>query len=152
MAQKTFISEILTASDVNTFLMGEGGAWTSWTPVVTQGVNVTVTNTRSRFARYGRTIHFQTRLAVTGTGTAANVISITLPATAASSNVGAGGGNIVDLGASTYHVGEVEFTSTTAFSLIPAVGGVNYLGAVGFTAALAAGDTITVSGTYEAAS
>ena len=155
MAQKTFVNEVLTAADINTYLMGEGGAWTTWTPTVTQSGSVTVTNSRSRFARYGRTIHFTTFLTVTGSGTGANVIRISLPVTAAAgSEPAAGVGYVFDasVGGGTYYPGATFIATTTTFELYGTVGTQPILGAGGgFTAALAVGDVIRASGTYEAA-
>ena len=155
MAQKTaWNAAALTEADINLYLMGEGGAWQSWTPTVTQSGSVTVTNTRSRFARYGRTIHYTLDLAVTGTGTAANAITVTLPvAAAAGSLTVVGSGRITDISVAANFTGLAINTSTTVMSLLPTTGTAgNYLGATNFTAALASGDTITISGTYEAAS
>ena len=154
MAQKTaWNAAALTEADINLHLMGEGGAWTSWTPTITQSVNVTFTNTRSRFARYGRTIVATVNLAVTGTGTAGNIVTISLPVTAAASATIGGSGVLIDSSASLNYGGLVELSSTTAFAFIPsATNGVNYLGVTGFTAALASGDIIRAIVTYEAAS
>ena len=154
MAQKTFTSAVLTASDVNTYLMGEGGAWTSWTPTVTQSVSVTVTVTRAKYARYGRTIHWTCQLAVTGTGTAANPIYVSLPVTAANGIDSHGGsGYLYDSSAATFYPCVILGATTTTFQMLGTAATAPTLGAGGgFTAALASGDGITVAGTYEAAS
>ena len=157
MAQKTFTTgEVLTAADVNTYLAGEGGAWTSWTPAVTQVGSVSVTNTRSTYARFGRLIVASLNLAVTGSGTAANSVLISLPVTAASATAGAiGSGVIKDSSASNARYGGVALLSTTtSFLLISTNGGVaspGALGSVDFTAGLASGDDITAMIIYEAA-
>lgn len=154
MAQKTFVSEILTASDVNTYLAGEGGAWSSWTPVVTQTSAVTVTNSRSRFARYGRTIHFSMFVTVTGTGTAGGAIQVTLPVTAAAGDALDITGILIDDSTGSVSPFISYVTSTTAFRLKAASSSVatGLLGNAVFTAALASGDTVRCAGTYEAAS
>lgn len=155
MAQKTFVSlDVLTASDVNTYLAGEGGAWTSFTPTVAQLGAVTVTNTRSRYARYGRTIHFSIQLSVTGSGTGANAITVLLPVTAASTYSVAGSGYLYDLSTTTVFPCVLDNDSTTTTTMRPTSvsGGAGSLGAVDFTAGLAAGDIIRIAGTYEAAS
>ena len=153
MGQKTaWDAAALTEADINLYLMGEGGAWTSWTPTVTQSGSVPVTNTRSRFARYGRTIHFNANLSVTGTGTASNEIVISLPVAAAAVMV-AGTGWIYDSSASTAFVGPLQ--TSAGSSMVVLAGGASSGGAYGLvvmTAALASGDLIRVSGTYEAAS
>lgn len=156
MATYTFSDgEVLTATLLNTYCAGEGGAWTSWTPTVTQSGSVTVTNTRSRYARYGRTIHWSIELNVTGSGSAANIISITLPVTAASATSTAGSGVLVDLSAALKFGFIAEFQSTTAFVMqctdSSAAGRLGETGAP-FAGGLASGDVIRASGTYEAAS
>jgi hypothetical protein len=154
VAQKTFTSAVLTASDVNTYLMGEGGAWTSWTPTVTQSGSVTVTVTRAKYARYGRTIHFTCQVSVTGTGTASNPIYVSLPVTAVS-GVGEHGGSgyLYDSSSATYYPCVIVGATTTTFQMLGTASTAPTLGGGGgFTAALASGDAIVVAGTYEAAS
>jgi hypothetical protein len=156
MAQKTaWDGATLTESDINTYLMGEGGAWSTWTPTLTQSGAVTKTVTRAVYARYGRTIHFNAQLAVTGSGTSSNSVTISLPVTAASAGfITIGGGYIYDATASLNYHGLAYLLSTTTMALSPsAVGvGLGVLGTVSFTAALANGDSVNISGTYEAAS
>ena len=88
MAQKTFTSTMLTSSDVNLYLTGEGGAWTSTSPQIDQGVttNIAKTVTYSKFARYGRTIHWVFKLTLTAGGTSGQIVTVTLPVTAAASS------------------------------------------------------------------
>ena len=150
MAQKTFIAEQLTSADVNLYLAGEGGAWTSWTPTVTQVVNVVVTNTRSRFARYGRTIHFSLSLVVTGAGTASGAIFVSLPVTAAASDAIDATGYFYDNSANIFYVGAGANTTTTV--ALNGYGLTGLIGTQGFTAGLAVNDVIRIAGTYEAAS
>ncbi len=155
MAQKTaWTGATLTQSDINTYLMGEGGAWTSWTPTVTQSGSVTVTNTRSRYARYGRTIIYTARLKVTGSGTGANAVIISAPVTAASSLELCGTGVIYDSSATTYYPGIAQLTTTSTIWLFDTRTSTSapILGTVGFTAGLANNDEIYVAGSYEAAS
>jgi len=156
MAQKTaWNAATLTEADINLYLMGEGGAWASWTPVVTQSVTVAVTNTRSRFARYGRTIVATTTLTVTGAGTAANSITISLPVTAAHSSGRPGVGTWFDTSATNFFEFHAAFASTTTINLRGTA--TNVLAALGSTgsdnaAALANGDVLEFTITYEAAS
>lgn len=158
MAQKTsWTGAALTQSDINTYLMGEGGAWTSWTPAVVQSGSVTTTNTRSRYGRWGRLIVLTTQLAVTSSGTGTNVVTISLPVTAAtSSGIQIGAGAIIDTSAGTEYRGVPYLASTTTLALRATAtdGGAVGLGATGstFTAGLASGDSIEVSMIYEAAS
>jgi hypothetical protein len=145
-------TDLEQAYDGSTWVeMGRTGAWTSWTPTVTQSGTVTTTNTRSRYVRYGRTIHFSVDLSVTGSGTGSNPVLVSLPATAAASaQMVAGTGNIGDSSAATDYVGSPYLNSTAAVGLLNSSGA--YLGNATFTAGLASGDRIRISGTYEAAS
>ena len=155
MAQKTFVAgDVLTASDVNTYLMGEGGQWTSWTPTVTQSGTVTATVTYARYARYGRTIHFEAFLSITGTGTGANDITVTLPVTASYGDGAIGNGTVYDASTNILYHGTLTKTSTTVAKIIAISGAGSpfYLGSASFTAALANPDNISISGTYQAAS
>ena len=159
MAQKTFVDgDVLTASDINTYLAGEGGAWTSFTPTVTQSGSVTVTNNRSVYARYGRTIHFSINLTVTGSGTGSNNILISLPVAAAAAEQIAGSALIIDIstgGFGTQYKGlpSVLTGDTSSMVLLPTnTTSAGVLGGTGMTAGLASGDTIKIAGTYEAAS
>jgi len=155
MAQKTaWNAAALTEADINLYLMGEGGAWTSWTPTVTQSGSVTVTNTRSRFARYGRTIIATFNLSVTGTGTASNSVSVSLPVTAAASGIASGTGALTDASASITYLAVTWIGSTTAINLFGTStdGAGVALGSAIFTAALASGDTLQATLVYEAAS
>jgi hypothetical protein len=155
MAQKTsWTGATLTESDINTYLMGEGGAWTTWTPVVTQSGAVAVTVNRAVYARYGRTIHWKCQLTVTGTGTASQPIYVSVPVTgAAATDSHNGSGYLFDTSAATFYPCVVVAASTTTTQMLGTAGTNPTLGAGGgFTAALAAGDQILLSGTYEAAS
>lgn len=128
------------------------GAWTAYTPTLLQSVTVTKTTTSARWVRQGRTIHFQAALAVTGSGTAGQNITIGLPVTAQASAIAIGGsGRIFDSSASVSFTGYAETSSTTTASIV--IDGANgYAGAAGMTAGLASGDIVWVAGTYEAAS
>jgi hypothetical protein len=156
LAQKTaWSAAALTESDINTYLMHEGGAWTTWTPTLTQSGSVTVTVTRATYARSGRKIEFHAQLSVTGSGTGSNAILMSLPVTAASSNHPINGtGAVTDTSASQNSSGIAYLNSTTTVGIQPAGVGLGYglLGFVGFTAALTSGDLIHINGTYEAAS
>lgn len=155
MAQKTsWNGAVLTESDINTYLMGEGGAWTTWTPVLTQSGTVTATVTSAVYGRWGRLIVGQFRLSVTGTGTASNAVTVSLPVTSARSGVPVGSGGIYDLSAVLNYTGNVSLNTTTTFGFEGHGIGVNpnLLGTTGFTAALASGDIVQGFFTYEAAS
>lgn len=156
MAQKTSWSgAALSESDIITYLMGEGGAWSSWTPTVTQSGSVTGTVTRARYARYGRTIHAYCTFTVTGSGTGSNAVIIGgLPATAATSAIPCGVGLIYDNSAAANYQAVAYLASTTSVSLYStgSTAGDPRLGAATFTAGLASSDTVNINITYEAAS
>lgn len=148
----------VTNAKLNTAAGELGGAWASYTPVLTQSGGVTCTVDRAVWTRIGKTIHFMVALSVTGTGTANNAVTVSLPATAATSLRSIpGGGYIGDVSATTNFPGiaflqttttVVLFNSfTTTSSLQYALGGTGS----GFTAALANGDVVQISGTYEEA-
>jgi hypothetical protein len=155
MAQKTFTSAVLTSADVNTYLMHEGGAWTSWTPVVTQGATPTLTNVSSTYARASRTIHFRSQVTITSNGTAANNIVLSLPVASATAGQIFGNGILIDASSGLLYPFMLAFNATTTvLCYSPALSGsaTISLGAAGFTAALANGDSIFYTGTYESAS
>jgi hypothetical protein len=139
------------------------GAWTSWTPVVTQSNTPTITNVRSRWARDGRKIAFSIHVELTSSGTASNAIVVSLPVEAASLTglIGCGAGRFIDASA-TNKVHPFLLTnnglSLTSFSLMDStVSGTSPVVTLGnassqFTAALATNDSIICNGVYEAAS
>jgi hypothetical protein len=155
MAQKTaWNGAALTESDINTYLSGEGGAWTTWTPTLTQSGTVTATVTSAVYGRWGRLIVGQFRLSVTGTGTSSNTVTVSLPVTSARSGVSVGSGGIYDVSAALNYTSNVSLNTTTTLVFEPHGGGVSAspLGLVVFTAALASGDIVQGFFMYEAAS
>jgi hypothetical protein len=156
MAQKTsWNGAALTESDINLYLGGEGGAWTTWTPTLTQSGAVTATITHAVYGRWGRLIIVNLRLAVTGAGTAANAVTVSLPVTAARVNMVVGTGGVFDQSAGLSYSGNIFLPSTTTMDFRQHGSGTatdNRLGVAGFTAALAAGDGVEGFFMYEAAS
>ena len=150
MAQKTWGNEVLTASDVQTYLTGEGGAWTAHTPTLSQGAstNIGKTVTYSNYARYGRTIIWNFRLAITGSGTSGSAVTVTLPVTSAATDSVTGSGAYLDTGTGWYF-GTIIGASTTTAVLIAASGG-----SFGADPVMTVANTDTYQGsvTYEAAS
>ena len=132
------------------------GAWTTWTPTITQSGSVTVTNTSSTYIRVGRLVIARFSLAVTGTGTGANAVVIDTPVTPTTNGTGViiGNGMIFDSSASLLYRGLAFLPpSTSTVRLLGTNSTANaYLGADTFTAALASGDTIVGELIYEAAS
>ena len=93
------------------------GAWTSYTPTVTQGVAVSKTVTYAKYVKLGRTVIGNMLLAITSSGTVSTQITVTTPVTAAQA------GNIA-IGQAYFYDGtrNVPLTgvlsSTTAFSFM----------------------------------
>lgn len=131
------------------------GAWTTYTPDLEQNnVAVTKTVTRATYMRVGRTVWVHVQLAVTGTGTAAQRIDVGLPVTAAfGSNACIGSGYLFDTSATTnYPFVVLVLAGGTQVAFLPtSTDQANFLGSGVFTAALASGDNITFTATYEAA-
>lgn len=154
----TFVAgNTLTAAQLNTYLSDNTQylydllhtAWTSYTPTLTQSGAVSKTVTRARYIQIGKTVIFAVDLACTGSGTGGNAVQIGLPVTAAASGTTpCGSGWIFDTSTSTNYKGIAYQLSTSVVAL---VGNGGVLGASEFTAALASGDAVRVSGIYEAA-
>jgi hypothetical protein len=154
MAQKTaWDGAALTESDINTYLMGEGGAWTSFTPQIDQGASTNIAKTVNygKYARYGRTIIYSFTCTLTAAGSAGSAFSVTLPVAASSAFAPVGIGFFYDSSASTPYAGMWFGLSTTQ---------VNFKGDWAGTAswgstpnlALASGDYFYGQISYEAAS
>lgn len=151
-------------SDTNTLTSYTGAAWssigpvsgalTTWTPVLTQSGNVTVTNTHSTYSRIGRLVFAQFLLAVTGTGTGANVVTISLPVnnSGLSSSDVMGFAYLNDTSASNWFKGALQVASASTVKIQDTtLTSFSYLGVSGFSAALAAGDSVSGFVVYEAA-
>jgi hypothetical protein len=132
--------------------MGRLGAWTDYTPTLTQSVTVTKTVTYAKYLKLGRTVHVSAILTVTGSGTPSQAIAVGLPVTAAFAGAPFGSGRISDGGANS--TGYAELSSTTTVGLILHAAGNAYAGATssGYTNGLGLGDVVSIVGTYEAAS
>lgn len=129
-------------------------AWTTYTPTLTQSGAVTKTVTYAAYQRTGRMVTVSLILAVTGSGTASNTVTVSLPVTAkVANNLPVGIGGIFDTSVGTYNPGIVVFNTTTTAAMRPANSTTStFLGAGIFTAALASGDSVEMTITYEAAS
>lgn len=127
------------------------GAWTSYTPSLQQGGNVSKTVTYARYIKLGRLVIAEVYLQVTGSGSSSTAIEVGLPVTAAQSIVSTGTFRVFDASVPTNRTGIAVLANTGEVSgLMDNV--TNYMGAAGFTAALASGDSVIVNVTYEAAS
>ena len=66
--------------DHETYIGGARSAWTSWTPVVTQGVSVAITSNSSAYLKLGSIVFVRCAFNVNASGTSSSLITITLPA------------------------------------------------------------------------
>lgn len=148
---------IIAETNTDRVLHGNGTVWRilsepvqAWTPTITQSGSVTFTNTASGFWRTRELCHFFGKFTITGTGTGANNIVLTLPVTAAaSSELVSGNAFLFDSSAVLNYPGLIYAVSTTTM-LFPSTtaGTANGLGSTSFTAALANNDVLYVSGWY----
>lgn len=161
---KTWVAgDVLTAAQLNAelrdallgaFPLGPPDvAWTAYTPTLVQPGAVTKTVTYARYTRTGRKITAQVLLTVTGTGTAANSVVVGLPVTAAqASDLPCGVGIVTDSSAGGATFGGIALiNSTTTVYFLSTATNIGLLGVADFTAALAVGDTVRMSITYESA-
>lgn len=141
--------EVVTASMMNDelrdFARAFSDAGSTFTGPLTQ--NVTVTGTaKSGYLRVGRWVFGWFNLAVTGTGTASNVIELTLPVAAKESGSGGGSWWHLDSGV-TNRTGFVAIHSTTRARFY-LTGDGNPYGQT--TGQLTSGDSFSVLFVYEA--
>lgn len=145
-------NDILTAADLNTAFGGSSTG--TYTPTLTQSATVTKTTTYAGYSRIGNWIHGTVALTVTGTGTAANAVTVGLPvACVTGANIVIGTGFIFDASTGTaLYKGILLLSSTTTAQFAvtsTATGG--RLGTEAFTAALASGDLVNYDFSYPAA-
>jgi len=163
MPDKTWVAgDVVTAADTNTYLTHTGEQWVSFTPTLYQSntlsVSVTNTVTKARYFRAGRMIHFEIVLNVTATGTAGNLLGITLPVAAATTGVALNGSCLLyDVSAVLYYAAlpQLFSGSTTIMTFVSTSAAASAdprLGVSTFTVALGNNDVIAVSGSYEAVS
>jgi len=139
--------------DHETYIGGTRSAWTAWTPTVTQGVSVSLTNTNSKYLKIGSLVIVRCFIGFTSSGTAANNIFLTLPAALAHANalyLSCGSGSL-------YTGGRYPFlckmnSSTTQMSFKPTSSDTDgILGSTGFTGALGNGNQLDFTGMWEVA-
>lgn len=132
------------------------GAFTSYTPVVTQSGAVTKTVTYAKCVKIGRNCTGAVDLIMTGAGTANNAITVSMPFPAAIAGSGvSGSGFVYDATAGLFYPGNLLNSSTTTWALLPSdiQSGGQVIGATGstMTAALATNDVIRFHFHYETA-
>lgn len=156
--------------DSNTFTVYTGSVWSTigtahgamaaWAPTITQGVGVAYSAVYGTYSRVGRRIHANCRLDVTGSGTASNLVTVTLPVAAVNvADADIGGGYLFDTSAAlviktivaTVTGGTTCYMMTTSNTGTFAATALGSGASSGFTAGLAAGDIISMAISYEAA-
>lgn len=146
--------DIYTGSAFSTLIAPAHGAWTSWTPTVTQSASVSGSS-GSYYIRIGRLIIASLYFAPSSSGTAANDIVITLPVTARGGTTVVYAGpavTIEDTSATSRFTGVPVMVSTTTFKVMANVASTTaYMGSTTFTAAITTGDFIYGQLMYEAA-
>ena len=140
------VGDVLTAATMNSI----GAAWEPFTPTVTQGVNVTFTNTYSKYTRINKLVIYSFSLALTSAGTGGNGLTLTIPITAAASQRNQGIAQFYDASATTSYINVTYAVSTTVIGFINSASGA---GAFGGTpnVAVANGDFMFGTIIYEAA-
>lgn len=127
------------------------GAWTAYTPTLTQSGTVTKTVDSARYTQVGKTITAQVYLTVTGSGTGGVGVLVGLPVTAKNASC-SGNGWLLDTSAGRFYAGSTYMSpgfTTVGIMIGDAAGVTNIAGAAGFTAGLASGDIITMTFSYE---
>jgi hypothetical protein len=130
------------------------GAWSTYTPSLTQSVTVTKTVEYARYTQVGKLISVQVSVSATSTGTAGQPIVIGLPADPSGFRA-IGSCYVFDSSAGTFFAGILIRQGTSLASIVigNGAGVTNIAGGTGggFTAALASGDIVTFMATYETA-
>lgn len=131
-------------------------SWPIWSPTLTQSAAVSYTANLNRYRQIGDIVFFVADLAVTSTGVANNIITISLPVTAVNTAAAGGTGYVRDASAGGALVaGIAHMQSTTTVALLDATVSTATLrhGQTGaaFAAALASGDSVKITGFYEKA-
>jgi hypothetical protein len=136
----------LPAATLNTI----GAAWETWTPTVTQSVNVTFTTAYARYARINKIVIASCYLTMTSAGTGNNRVVVTMPINFAST-VGQriGSGLVFDTSATTsYNAVVMNNTTATGVWFVGDWSGGDTWG-VAPNIALASGDNIGFTVAYE---
>lgn len=136
------------------------GALTAWVPTIAQSGAVTKTmNAGSAYQRVGRSVTAACHAAITGPGTASNLITVSLPFAAAHiDGTIVGVGYFIDTSANIFYQGFALLTGggTAAYFVLSASSGaaetVARVGSSVFTAGLASGDTFSCNLCYQASS
>ena len=126
------------------------GAWTAWTPTVSQPTTVAATVNAATYTQLGKLVIASFSVSITGTGTGGNAVVVSLPVTAARADDHCGSVRIYDASVSTSYLGIAWLQTTTTMRFR---GDWSGSGAWGFipNVGLAASDSIIGTLVYEAA-
>lgn len=124
------------------------GAWTAYTPTLTQAAPLTKTVLYAKFKQCGKTIKGQVALAITSAGTPASAIEVGLPVAAAF--VGPlviGSAQYTDASPAQAYIGAASLFTTTTLVIVTNLG----TSALGVNPAVtsASGDAVYATFTYE---
>ena len=150
--------DVLTAAKWNQDVVANwtefGGGWTSYTPTFAQGVSTNINKTLNyaKFLKIGRLVMGQVSLTSSGAGTSGSAVTLTLPATAATSGIIIGTGVYLRPATANYHA-SVWANTTTTLAMVTAFAAPSnaYYGASP-AVAVAGSDEMRVTFMYEAAS
>lgn len=129
------------------------GAWTSYTPSLTQSGAVTKTVTYAKWQQFGKTVFVMVKLAITGSGTGANAVRVGLPVNAAQTALSGGSGWVNDSSAGALYRGIIALGTTDCALYATNSTNAGLIGADSTTmnVALASGDEVVMGFFYEAA-
>lgn len=154
---------VMYEDDTDALYTYNGSSWVSiatlgseytYTPVVTQSATPTITVNDASYQKVGRRVLGTVLVSVSsGTGTAGNAVTCTLPVNIGTSNgIALGHGYLFDSSASSYYpcIAYRSGTATCSFVRTAHEGTTPFLGVSGFSAALATGDILTFTFSYPA--
>lgn len=126
------------------------GAWSSWTPVVTQNATLTMTTNYAKFKKIGHWCEFVFKLTYSsGTATGGTKVTVTLPVNSAVNGLlPLGMGHVFDSSATQSPSGLWMVDSGVNNKMVLELAG-GLAGVATFTAALAAGDVLYGAGVCE---
>lgn len=144
----------ILASDLSGIFATDTGAWTTYTPTLTQSGAVTKTVTEASYMKIGRLVIASGYLTCTGAGSANNAVLVGVPVTAASGSAVIGSGWVYDASSSAWYAGPATLQSTSVFGFALSGNTALVAGATGsgFTAALANTDQVRYAIMYQSAS
>lgn len=121
--------------------------WSTWTPTLTQSGTVTKTVNVANYLQIGDLIIVQMKLSVTGTGTAGNTVTVSMPVTTAASGYVVGAGHVKIAGVR--YNAAVQTQTTTTFSFLRS--DTNPSSAIGTdpNVAFASGDEVHINAIYQ---